>query len=512
MRFRGNSDGDRVQTGHRNSSAQQSFQRPSLPQGAVHRARRFSSDPAVVRRPERYVVVETRGVPSTDAAVRELRRARYALYACAFLFVATMSGSAAFLYGKMGAQTRISQQVSILPPDEIERGNFASTSVRAKDGDPEPAPVRELSPRRDAVAPAEIIARSFSTLETRTRQATSTARTDRIASASPQDAIAPRVTPRPQAVTPQRNSASREAKTVLVDFESAPFPYNGNMPNSERRFLDRGEGANRGHTNFRGRVLKASEVFNDRRALLHIPQGFDPNKPGVIVVFFHGHGANLSDDVRDRQQVPEQISASGVNAVMVAPQFAVNAADSSAGKFWEKDGFKRFMDESAKQFAKLSGDPRAARAFAKMPIVIVAYSGGFGPTLSVLDRGGVNQRIRGIVLLDALYAGMDKFADWIASNRSAFFVSSYTPHTRGRNVELERLLDDKSISYSAELKPNRMPGSVTFLPAGDISHRDFVSHAWADFPIKDILARLDDVGQNAANSADANSRFFVARR
>jgi hypothetical protein len=33
---------------------------------------------------------------------------------------------------------------------------------------------------------------------------------------------------------------------------------------------------------------------------------------------------------------------------------------------------------------------------------------------------------------------------------------------------------------------------VTFLPTGDISHRDFVTHAWADNPIKDILVRMDD--------------------
>ncbi|MBI3700505.1 MAG: alpha/beta hydrolase [Afipia sp.] len=502
-----------MQTGHRNSPAPQSFQRPSLPQGAVQRARRFNPDPASIRRPERYVVVETRGNTSTDEAVLELRRARYALYTCAFLFVATMFGSAAFLYGKLGGGSRLSQQISTAPADDIERNNFSSMSVRAKDGDPEPPRIPDSKVQRNTVAPAEIIARSFGALETRTRQATSTPRADRIASATPQDDIAPRATPRPQAATPPRNSASREAKTVLVDFDNAPFPYNGNMPNSERRFLDRGEGANRGHTNFRGRVLKESEVFNDRRALLHIPQGFDANKPGVIVVFFHGHGANLADDVRDRQQVPAQISASGVNAVMVAPQFAVNAADSSAGKFWEKDGFKRFMDEAAVKFAKLNGDARAAKAFAKMPIVIVAYSGGFGPTLSVLDRGGLNQRIRGIVLLDALYAGMDKFADWIASNRSAFFVSSYTPHTRGRNVELERLLDDRSISYGAELKPNRLPGSVTFLPAGDISHRDFVTHAWADFPIEDVLTRLDGADPKSANTAsDQKSMLFVARR
>ncbi len=499
-----------MQAGHRNSPSRQSFQRPALPSGAVQRARHFSADPALTRGPERYVVREIR---QSEEGIRELRRARYALYACAFLFIATMFGSAAFLYGKLGLQLRNGQQISSLTAEEVERDNFSSMSVRAKDG--EVLPPREAeskSTRQYAIAPAEIIARSFSALETKTRQVSSTARSDRIASASPQDDGAPQVVPRQQALIPPRNTATREAKTVLVDFESAPFPYNGNMPNSEKRFLDRGEGANRGHTNFRGRVLKESEVFNDRRALLHIPQGFDANKPGVIVVFFHGHGANIADDVRDRQQVPEQISASGVNAVLVAPQFAVNAADSSAGKFWEKDGFKRFMDEAAAKFAKLSGDPRAAKAFAKMPIVIVAYSGGFGPTLSVLDRGGVNQRIRGIVLLDALYTGVEKFADWIASNRSAFFVSSYTPHTRGLNVELERLLDDKSISYSAELKPNRLPGSVTFLPAGDISHRNFVNHAWADFPIADILMRLDEAGQKSANAADANSRFFVARR
>jgi hypothetical protein len=34
---------------------------------------------------------------------------------------------------------------------------------------------------------------------------------------------------------------------------------------------------------------------------------------------------------------------------------------------------------------------------------------------------------------------------------------------------------------------------VTFLPAGPISHRDFVNHAWTDFPIRDVLVRMDNV-------------------
>ena len=112
--------------------------------------------------------------------------------------------------------------------------------------------------------------------------------------------------------------------------------------------------------------------------------------------------------------------------------------------------------------------------------------------MSVLDQGGVRSRVRGVVLLDALYGGIDKFADWIAENRSTFFVSSYTPHTAPHNAYLERSLRERSVPYSSELRSSHLQGMVTFLPAGDISHRDFVSHAWADYPIKDILVRMDD--------------------
>ena len=83
----------------------------------------------------------------------------------------------------------------------------------------------------------------------------------------------------------------------------------------------------------------------------------------MIVVFFHGNGATLERDVRDRQLVPQQISDSGVNAVLLAPQLAVNAADSSAGKFWQPGGFKRFMDESASHLARLTGDPEVGTGF-----------------------------------------------------------------------------------------------------------------------------------------------------
>lgn len=302
---------------------------------------------------------------------------------------------------------------------------------------------------------------------------------------------APRLAP--ETVAPRLLPDNIEAKTALVNMATAPFPYHGTMPGTDRPFLNAGEQGHRGHVNIRGRVLWESPTFRDDRVLLDIPPGFDPKRPAVMVVFFHGHGAELARDVRDRQRVPAQINAAGINAVLVAPQFAFDAADSSAGKFWEPNGFKRFLDDAAGKLAKLYGDPRSVAVFAHMPIIIVSYSGGYGPTLAVLDRGGERSRVRGVVLLDSLYAGIDQFADWIANNRSTFFVSAYTPHTAYHNTDLERLLRERGVPYGSKLKRDHLRGTVTFLPTGDISHRDFVTHAWADNPITDILARMDDV-------------------
>src|SRR6267154_5644659 len=212
--------------------------------------------------------------------------------------------------------------------------------------------------------------------------------------------------------------SEREELTTLVSMKSSAFPYFGNNPRSEAPFLNISKGERRGHRAYNGRVYWQDETYNDNRVLMHVPEHFDIRKPGVIVVFFHGNGATLERDVRDRQLVPQQISDSGVNAVLLAPQLAVDAADSSAGKFWQPGGLKRFVAESADHLARLYGDPNAAKAVAEMPVVIVGYSGGFLPAAWSLEVGGLGNRVRGVFLLDAVYGELDKFASWIVNNRS----------------------------------------------------------------------------------------------
>jgi hypothetical protein len=226
---------------------------------------------------------------------------------------------------------------------------------------------------------------------------------------------------------------------------------------------------------------------------LHIPKGFDPNKPAVMVVFFHGHGATLTRDVLNRQEVPAQISQSHANAVLVAPQLAYDARSSNPGNLWEPGAFARFVREAGNQLTRLYGDPRAGRTFADMPIIIVAYSGGYLSAATSLERGGLKNRVRGVVLLDALYGQLDGFADWISHNRTGFFVSSWTRSTQRRNAQLEAMLSDRDVTFGHALKTNRLDGRVVFLPGDDgIRHRDFVNHAWANKPIKDILDRLPE--------------------
>src|SRR5262249_3754956 len=175
------------------------------------------------------------------------------------------------------------------------------------------------------------------------------------------------------------------------------------QPGSESPFLNVSEQGRLGHRTSRGRVFWEDRTYADRRVLLHIPAHFDPNRPAVMIVFFHGHGATLTRDVLARQQLPTQISDSGVNAVLVAPQFALDAGDSSPGKLWKPGAFAKFVAEAGAQLAKLYDNPAAEQKFANMPIVLIAYSGGYLPAAVSLQRGGVKGRVRGVVLLDALY-------------------------------------------------------------------------------------------------------------
>jgi len=287
-----------------------------------------------------------------------------------------------------------------------------------------------------------------------------------------------------------RPTAHRDL-TTLVSMKSSAFPYYGDNPGSDTSFLNVSKDGRRGHRSYSGRVYWQDETYSDSRVLVHIPETFDLRKPAAIVVFFHGNGATLERDVRDRQLVPQQVSESGANVVLLAPQMAVDAADSSAGKFWQPGAFRRFIMESAVHLARQYGDPGAAKAFADLPIVIVGYSGGFLPTAWSLEVGGLSNHVRGVILLDAVYGELDKFASWIETHRSGFFVSSYTHYTARHDHDLMNMLREKGIAVSEDMDAPLHPGSVVFVETGEgITHRDYVTNAWTKYPIEQVLMKM----------------------
>jgi hypothetical protein len=279
----------------------------------------------------------------------------------------------------------------------------------------------------------------------------------------------------------------------LVDFASSPFPYNGIVPRDNKPFLDTSAGGRRGHTSPRGALHWEDESYSDRHTLLYLPKGFDPSRPALLVVFFHGNHAILARDVVQRQRVPAQFAASGLNAALVAPQFARDVSDSSAGWFWHPGFFSRFLAETAERLAAAAGNPCLQPIFARLPVVVVAYSGGYNPAAYALDVGGADDRVRGVILLDALYGETDKFDRWLDRRGHGFFFSAYSDSSEPENQALQRSLAARQVPFAiARQPPSLKPGSVTFLDAGrGLRHNDFLSEAWARDPLTAVLAAID---------------------
>jgi len=285
------------------------------------------------------------------------------------------------------------------------------------------------------------------------------------------------------------------AQVVLADFKTSAFPYHGIAPNSEhpelaKPFMDVDQDGRLGHTSPRGGLLWEDTTYSDRRVLLAAANDFDPRRGGAIVVFFHGNQATLERDVLERQQLVRQLSESQLNGVLVAPQLAVDALDSSAGNFWRPGAFAQFLDEAEAKLSSLyPGAPRGT--FRRMPVYIVAYSGGYLPAAYSLSGGGAGERVRGVVLLDAVYGEEDKWVDWIESARShAFFVSAYSKSSRDGNDSLRARLEKDGLKPDTTLPDALGPGVVAFVDSGDVEHNDFVNVAWTSDPLKDIFGRM----------------------
>ncbi len=134
-----------------------------------------------------------------------------------------------------------------------------------------------------------------------------------------------------------------------------------------------------------------------------------------VIVHFHGHHTTAERAIV-AHQLREQLYESKQNAILLVPQLAVNAADSSCGKLEAPGGFARMIADA---LATL-GDPvvQAACGRAAIPddaeigrVCVSAHSGGWHAAACALKHGGVP--VRETYLFDALYAEVDVFREWV---------------------------------------------------------------------------------------------------
>ncbi len=286
--------------------------------------------------------------------------------------------------------------------------------------------------------------------------------------------------------------SQQNPETTLRSFKYAPFPLNAKHAVS---FFDVNQASRRGHTSKRGGLLWEDTTYNDNRVLLAISSDFDRSHPPTLVVFLHGNQSTLERDVIARQQIAAQVSEAKINAVLIAPQFAVDALDSSPGNFVQRNYFAAFMKEAAAQIGHWQNDNFLAYQLNRAPIIVVAYSGGYYAAAHILKMGGMNKRIKGVILLDALYGEEETFAKWLRGNyRKSFFFSAYTDPARASNELLQNLLRDQRMEFETGIPNNMRKRTINFIQLDENTvHQDLLTQAWNNQPLTDLLRKTQKI-------------------
>jgi len=282
--------------------------------------------------------------------------------------------------------------------------------------------------------------------------------------------------------------------TFTARLATAPFPYDGIAVDTGRPFWDaiEEETGQRLHTTQDGVSYAEDPHYRDDRVLVHLPPGFDAGRPFRVVVFFHGHLADLVPTVIDDYGVPEQVNRSGANLVLVAPALAHDAIDSSIGRLGDPGGLARLLDEVAAVLEARTGVPAASVTAA--PVVLAAFSGGYRAVAFGLERGGIGERLDGVLLLDAIYDHEDMLARYLRQHwREGFFVALHTGRSERRTERLMTQLALARVPYGDRTPAVLVPGTVAF-PRIEADHFEIMRQGPPPWPLADLLARLAPSG------------------
>jgi len=225
--------------------------------------------------------------------------------------------------------------------------------------------------------------------------------------------------------------------------------------------------------------------YHDDTVIVFVPSHYRFHDDEGVAVLAHMHGHNTTAErAIASHQLREQLADSKQNAVLVVPQLAVLAADSSCGQLEAPGGFVRLIGEAVGTTARVARATLGDTAFpSRAPLGTVclsAHSGGYHAAACALRAGGVD--VREVYLFDALYAEVDAFRDWVVSRRGeplhrrhklvSYFTEGGTTEANDRSLRAE--LERASVDCAEELQEGE-------LSRHDLSHSEAVfvrSGAW----------------------------------
>ncbi len=250
--------------------------------------------------------------------------------------------------------------------------------------------------------------------------------------------------------------------TLIVSMRSAPYPH----PSREQGFKI-GE-----------KVFPREPHYVDDSVALFVPRGFRPTDRTDVLVYLHGHYNNIRKAMTDFR-IREQIAASGRNVILIFPEGPKDAGDSGCGKLEEPGGLRRLVEEA---LATLHARGRIHHERIGR-VLLAGHSGAYFGISYCLEHGGCDQELSDVCLLDASYARLDAFVDWVKGHPQGRFFSIFTDHLAAKNVYLMTHLRQNHVEYTLMAEQDagkRTAGQVRvlFLHAEKLNHNGTV--AWLE--------------------------------
>lgn len=247
---------------------------------------------------------------------------------------------------------------------------------------------------------------------------------------------------------------------ILTQLVAAPFPHPSRA---------------NGHT-YKETFFPADKHYSDSTVAFFIPAGYQPKPNANFVIHFHGW-RNTVGTTLAQYALPEQLVASGRNAILIVPEGPHDAPDSSGGKLDDPDGFQRFMAET---MTALQQRGVLETNVGIGSIILSGHSGGYQVISSIVARGGLTAKVQEVWLFDALYAQSDRFLTW-ADQTGGRLLDIYTDNggTKLRSEEMIAALKQQhkfplvttdTAVTRAELQTNRF----VFLHT-DLAHNEVVA-------------------------------------